>query len=167
MSVNQNYFVILHQIGSHGANYSQRYPKEFERFKPTCKTSNILKCKEEYLINTYDNTILYSDYINAEIVNFLNSKAKDFSVGMIYFSDHGESLGEEGLFFHGHDVIKNKQERQIPMYMWLHKNYDIQNSTITKIQSMQNKELSHDDLFDLIIKLLNIDYNRHQNIYFK
>jgi len=93
----QNRVIVLHMIGSHGPTYYLRYPPEFAKFLPDCPRSDIQHCSEEQLINTYDNTIVYTDYIIGQVIEMI-SDVPDSS--MLYVSDHGESLGENGLFLH-------------------------------------------------------------------
>ena len=96
-----NKFVVFHTIGSHGPKYYQRYPKEFEVFKPACNNPEISRCDNKHLINTYDNSILYTDFVLSEIIEKLKTYQDKYNVAMLYVSDHGESLGENGIYLHG------------------------------------------------------------------
>ncbi len=111
-------FVVLHTAGSHGPTYYKKYPKGFEKFKPVCKSVDLKECTNEELINAYDNTILYTDYfLNQTIETF--KKIKDFPVVMLYLSDHGESLGEYGLYLHGTPYsIAPDVQKEIPFIIW-------------------------------------------------
>ena len=93
--------IVLHTIGSHGPTYYNRYPAAFRKFTPTCDTSQIQTCTQEQLVNTYDNTILYIDYIVDKAIKLLQSKQDKFTTSLVYLSDHGESLGEDGVYLHG------------------------------------------------------------------
>lgn len=66
--------IVLHLQGSHGPAYYKRYPSEFKKFIPTCDTNELSKCDSEALINTYDNTLLYTDYLLSEIIKLLKEK---------------------------------------------------------------------------------------------
>ncbi len=59
---NKDVLIVLHQMGNHGPAYYKRYPKEFEKFKPVCKTNQLEQCTQEEVSNAYDNAILYTDY---------------------------------------------------------------------------------------------------------
>ncbi len=110
-------FFILHQNGSHGPLYYRRYPAEFSKFTPECKTASVNECSLENLINSYDNTILYTDFLLANTIEMLK-KSKRPSV-LIYVSDHGESLGEKGIFLHGFPYsIAPKEQKEIPFLVW-------------------------------------------------
>lgn len=91
-------FVLLHTIGSHWW-YESHYTDDYRKFEPVIKSRVVSSCSDEELINSYDNTILYSDYIWSELIDRL----KDKQAILIYISDHGESLGEDGMYLHGAD----------------------------------------------------------------
>ena len=95
---NKNNLLILNQIGSHHT-YHKRYPENFDVFKPSCKKP-ILDCKYEELINTYDNTILYTSKNIKDIIDILKTNFEESNIFVIYVSDHGDSLGEDGIFAH-------------------------------------------------------------------
>ena len=98
--VKDDAIVTLHLLGSHGPTYYKRYPQNFAHFLPTCQTSDLGKCDTQAIINTYDNTILYTDFVLSRIINEI-TKQDDIEASLIYISDHGESLGENGLYLHG------------------------------------------------------------------
>lgn len=115
-------FVVLHQHGSHGPLYNKKYPKEFEYFTPTCKSVELQKCSQEELINAYDNTILYNDYFLNSLIEILKKEKK--RVAMLYISDHGESLGENGFYLHGTPKsIAPKYQYEIPFFVWTNKEF--------------------------------------------
>ena len=108
---------VLHQNGSHGPLYYKRYPKEFAKFQPECKTTAVNECNEQELINAYDNSILYTDYLIKQAIDELQKTGKP-SI-LIYASDHGESLGENGIFLHGFPyAIAPKEQIEIPFLVW-------------------------------------------------
>jgi len=93
--------IILHQMGNHGPAYYKRYPKRFEKFTPVCKTNQLEQCTKEEINNAYDNAILYTDYFLSKTINFLKKYDNSYETSMIYMSDHGESLGKNGIYLHG------------------------------------------------------------------
>jgi lipid A ethanolaminephosphotransferase len=118
-SSNQRVFVVLHQSGSHGPAYYQRYPAEFEHFKPVCKSVELGKCTPNALVNAYDNTILYEDYFLFRIIGLLK-QLQDTAALVIYVSDHGESLGEYGIYLHGIPyAIAPDVQKEIPFVVWM------------------------------------------------
>ncbi len=111
--------IVLHQSGSHGPTYYKKYPKEFEKFLPVCMTTEIGKCTRSELVNAYDNTIVYTDYILSRVIASLTEK-RDLKATMIYISDHGESLGEQGFYLHGTPyLIAPRFQKEIPFLLWM------------------------------------------------
>ncbi len=118
-SASQRVFVVLHQSGSHGPAYYSKYPPEFERFRPVCRSVELGKCTHEELVNAYDNTILYEDYFLTRLIGVLG-QLKDTAVLLIYLSDHGESLGEYGMYLHGIPyLIAPDVQKKIPLLLWM------------------------------------------------
>jgi lipid A ethanolaminephosphotransferase len=118
-SSSERVFVVLHQSGSHGPAYYERYPSEFEYFKPICKSVDLSKCSHEELINAYDNTILYEDYFLWRAIGLLKD-LQDMAALLIYVSDHGESLGEYGMYLHGIPYsIAPEVQKDIPFIVWM------------------------------------------------
>ena len=114
-----NLFVVLHQLGNHGPAYYRRYPSSMRTFTPTCDTADLSKCTQQQIVNTYDNGVLYTDHFLAKTINYLK-KQTQYDTAMLYLSDHGESLGEHGIFLHGMPYsIAPKEQTHIPMVMWL------------------------------------------------
>ena len=92
--------IVLHTSMSHGPNYADKYPKEFESYKPVARNVEEGEKNVDMLINAYDNTIRYTDFLLNGLINTLRSMT-DWKSAMIFISDHGESLGENKMFMHG------------------------------------------------------------------
>lgn len=117
-SKQQRIFIVLHLSGSHGPAYHTKYPPEFEIFKPTCKTVILKECDPQALRNAYDNSIAYTDHVLASLTRLLMKT--DAASGWLYLSDHGESLGENGLYLHGMPRAMSPREQiDIPFSFWL------------------------------------------------
>ena len=97
---NRPRLIVLHQMGSHGPAYYKRVPAQFKVFKPTCDTNAIQGCSREALLNSYDNTLLYTDYVLDSLIETLKNTTK-YQTALWYLSDHGESTGESGMYLHG------------------------------------------------------------------
>jgi lipid A ethanolaminephosphotransferase len=111
--------IVLHTSMSHGPTYSKKYPPQFETFKPVCNSVELGKCTQTELINAYDNTIVYTDYILSKVIEDLK-QLKEFKSTMIFVSDHGESLGEKNLYMHGLPIsIAPKEQYEIPFIVWV------------------------------------------------
>ncbi len=153
----QNQLIVLHQVGSHGPAYFKRYPDEFKRFNPTCDTNAIQSCSRESLINTYDNTIVYTDHILATLIDQLQ-QVSNFQSAMWYVSDHGESTGEHGLYLHGAPyIMAPSQQTHVPMLMWFSKAWQTQAPQLLPCLNKQlTKARGQDNLFPSILSLLDI-----------
>jgi lipid A ethanolaminephosphotransferase len=154
---NDNVLIVLHMMGSHGPTYYRRYPLEHRFFLPDCQRSDIQHCTSEELVNTYDNTILYTDFVLAEITKRLQrlSDDNDVTTSMLYISDHGESLGENGIYLHGLPyAFAPKEQTHIPLLLW----QDNHTSSISKncLNSVSSQPISHDSFFDLILGMQSV-----------
>ena len=124
--------IILHTMGSHGPAYFNRYPDEFEKFKPSCKSNEPQSCSADELNNSFDNTIVYTDYIISKAIDVLK-KEKESQNFLIYASDHGESLGEKGIYLHGLPMrIAPKEQIHIPTLLWSSDNLKEKRKKISK-----------------------------------
>lgn len=144
-NTDKDLLIVLHTLGSHGPNYFKRVPPKFRIFTPYCQSSAPETCSQEEINNSYDNTIYYTDYVLDKFINWLKNKSvngdKTF---MLYASDHGESLGENGIYLHGLPrVIAPKEQLQVPMILWLSENWQNINN---KISRNVDKPLTHDNL---------------------
>jgi lipid A ethanolaminephosphotransferase len=145
--------IILHTMGSHGPKYYKRYPSAFDKFQPSCKSNNPQECSQKELINAFDNTLLYTDHVlNLMISKLEKLKEKSF---LIYASDHGESLGELGLYLHGMPrSIAPKEQIHIPWFVWFSDSY--KTSRDLKMVNT-NTEISHEHFPHTILDALQID----------
>ena len=151
--------IVLHMMGSHGPTYYKRYPKDFDIFKPSCDSADLKDCTQTEIVNTYDNTILYTDYVVSSVIDILK-EFPDLASAVLYVSDHGESLGENNIYLHGLPyAIAPKEQKNIPMLVWLSDGIKKDLSlNISKIkENAQNKEHSHDNLFHSILHLLSVE----------
>lgn len=151
--------VILHTSTSHGPTYSKKYPPQFETFKPVCNSVELGNCSQKELINAYDNTIVYTDYILHQLIDDLK-QLKAYKSTMLFVSDHGESLGEKNLYMHGVPLsIAPKEQYEIPFIVWVSDNSK---------QLKPNKMLSQNHVFHSVLNFLSVQspiYNEEMNIF--
>ena len=146
--------ILLHQMGNHGPAYYQRYPKEFEEYKPVCMTNELSKCDDQAVINGFDNAIRYTDYFLDETIKKLKSYENDYDVVMIYISDHGESLGENNIYLHGLPYsIAPDAQKQVPVIIWSPNNNHIDKDTLT---SQLDQPVSHDFITPTLLNFFGI-----------
>ena len=151
--------VVLHMMGSHGPAYYQRYPAAFEHFRPACKESQFSRCAREEIVNSYDNTIVYTDYVLSRLIDLLRaSDSRGIATAMIYVSDHGESLGEANLYLHGiPHAIAPEVQKHIPMLFWLSPKFQTDfGVSIACLQQRKGEEISHDNLFHSVLGMLDV-----------
>lgn len=150
--------LVMHMKGSHGPAYFRRYPQRFESFKPACKSIDLSNCNLESIHNAYDNTILYTDFILSSIIDILRKNSHQINSSLLYISDHGESLGENGLFLHGlPKFMAPSTQTEIPVIAWLSEGFSLQ----TGIHQACMKDrlqlpYSHDYFFHTALGLWNI-----------
>jgi lipid A ethanolaminephosphotransferase len=150
--------VVLHPLGNHGPSYYARYPERFRRYTPTCDSAEPGECSSEALVNSYDNAVLYSEHFVAEAIALLQRQQRH-DTALIYVSDHGESLGEHGLFLHGVPyAIAPDQQTRVPMVVWLGEGYaataGIDESCLRERSSLP---AAHDHLFHSVLGLLDVE----------
>ncbi|WP_279480161.1 phosphoethanolamine--lipid A transferase [Aureimonas sp. SK2] len=153
-TVTRNTLIVLHQLGSHGPTYFQRYPKDFERFTPACHTAEFADCERQEIINAYDNTILYTDHVLAEVIDQLKART-DFETSMLYLSDHGESLGENGIYLHAMPyMLAPSTQTHVPMIAWVSDGFARTMGLNTAcLSGRRDAALSHDNLFHTLLGL--------------
>jgi lipid A ethanolaminephosphotransferase len=152
-----NTLIVLHMIGSHGPTYFKRYPKEKSVFTPDCQRSDIQNCSHEQLINTYDNTIAYTDLVLSKIINELSGldKKDDIETSLLYISDHGESLGENGVYLHGLPyAFAPEEQTHVPMIYWSDKIQTDFNSQC--LNALAKSPISHDNVFDTLLSIMSV-----------
>lgn len=160
----QNTMIVLHQVGSHGPKYFKRYPAQFEQYKPVCNTEKLNECSQEELINTYDNTIYYTSQNIADIIKEAQKYKDNYNIVVIYVSDHGESLGENGLYLHSAPyVIAPDTQKQIPFFVWAEsttlKELNLDKECLT---NETVKPISHDNIFHTLLGLSGINTQEYQ-----
>ena len=130
-------FVVIHTYGSH-FNYQERYPRSFAYFKPDGRSEAMPENRRD-LLNAYDNTIRYTDYILHGIVERLQkwelvqTKARNKPDGiycqptsaMLYTSDHGENIFDDNrnLFLHAAPKASD-YELHVPFIIWTSQGFD-------------------------------------------
>jgi lipid A ethanolaminephosphotransferase len=150
--------VVLHQQGSHGPAYYKRSPTAFKQFLPECDDAAVERCSRESIVNAYDNTILYTDFVLSQLIGLLEPAAGRFDVAMLYVSDHGESLGEGGLYLHGLPwLFAPSEQTHVPMLMWLSSDFGAERGIDRAcLEQRRHESHSHDHLFHSVLGLFDI-----------
>jgi lipid A ethanolaminephosphotransferase len=149
----QSHLIVLHSAGSH-FQYYDRYPQNFDVFTPSCKES-VYGCSREAIDNVYDNTIVYTDFVISEII----AKFKNENTILFYVADHGESLGEFGIYKHGIPIsFAPDAQKYVPFFVWVSDSYIKQNPEKAKalLERTREEKISHDYLFSSLLDCANI-----------
>jgi len=162
--------LVLHIKGSHGPAYYKRYPPAFERFKPVCESSDLSSCDAQTLRNGYDNSILYTDHFVGETITRLQHLSDKFASALIYVSDHGESLGENGLYLHGMPyAVAPREQTRVPMYAWVSPDLMRLERWDAPCMAREAKTpRSHDNIYATVLGFLaieSVEYNRSLDIF--
>ncbi len=155
----ENTLIVLHLMGSHGPSYYKRYPAEMASFQPDCQRSDIQNCSAAALENTYDNTILYTDKILSEVMQVLTQNDKKWDASLLYVSDHGESLGEGGLYLHGLPyALAPEDQKHVPLMTWFASNSErgAELNAQCLTDHAKTDSYSHDNLFHTVLGLMSI-----------
>ena len=149
---------VLHMLGSHGPSYFRRYPPAFERFKPTCTSDELRGCTEQQIANAYDNSLLYTDHVLATAIRTLQAHAGAVDSALVFASDHGESLGEAGLFLHGMPyAIAPDVQKEVPFVMWVGDGFAAGiGLNLACLQTRATVPAAHDHLFHTVLSLLDV-----------
>jgi lipid A ethanolaminephosphotransferase len=153
--------LVLHTSTSHGPTYYKKYPPQFNKFTPVCENVELGKCTQQELINAYDNTIVYTDFILSSLIGELKS-LEQYNSTMFYVSDHGESLGEKNLYMHGIPAsIAPKEQLEIPFIVWLSDD----------AKTLKNNQVLHQhNVFHSVLDFLGIEspiYDENRSIFKK
>ena len=147
--------IVLHQMGNHGPAYYKRYPKSFEIFKPTCNTNQLESCSAEEINNSYDNVILYTDYFLSEVIRLLKANAAAFEPALLYVSDHGESLGDNGLYLHGLPYpLAPDEQKHVAALMWFGDSFHID---VAAIRKKATQRFTHGNIFHTLLGIMEVE----------
>ena len=162
-AVEGNATLVLHQLGSHGPAYYARYSEEERLFRPDCRTAEFAACSSEEIVNAYDNTIVATDRMLAQVIDLLAARSDRLASAMIYMSDHGESLGEKGLYLHGMPyIIAPSEQTRIPFVMWFSGSYsELFGVTTQCLESQAAEPVSHDNLFHTVLGLMDVNASHY------
>jgi len=156
--------VLLHMMGNHGPAYFRRYPPELRRFTPACERLELRDCSREEIVNAYDNAILATDRFLARTIRYLDGLGERFDTALVYVSDHGESLGEHGLYLHGLPyAFAPREQLEVPMLWWFapaaakHLGVDL-----ACLKRRAASAASHDNLYHSVLGLLGVKTPRYR-----
>ena len=150
--------LAMHMMGSHGPAYYKRSPPELKPFTPECKTNVLADCSHSELMNAFDNSIAYTDQFLGKTIDWLKTQSAHYDTGLLYLSDHGESLGEYGLYLHGLPYsIAPVEQKHIPMIAWFDAGMtERRKLSIPCLQASRDAALTHDNLYPTVLGVLDV-----------
>lgn len=165
-----DHFVVLHQRGSHGPAYYVDSPPEAKVWLPECDQASLTGCDSQSINNAYDNTIVYTDYFLAQVIDLMKAESDRYDTAMLYVSDHGESLGEKGLYLHGMPyAVAPSEQTKVPMIFWGSSGFYASHSIDeTCLRASADRPWSHDAIFHSILSIFDIvspAYDRSSDIF--
>jgi len=150
--------LVMHQMGSHGPAYYKRSAPDVKRFLPECKTNALAECGHAELQNVYDNSIAQTDHFLAQTIDWLKAQSGQYDPALLYVSDHGESLGEYGLFLHGVPYsFAPEAQKHVPMVTWFSDGMS-QRRKLSRpcMEAGLDTPLTHDNLFHTVLGLMDV-----------
>jgi lipid A ethanolaminephosphotransferase len=156
--------VVMHQMGSHGPAYYKRVPDAFKKFQPECKSNALQECSREQVVNSFDNTILYTDHFLGQAIQWLKKSESTNASAMLYVSDHGESLGENNIYLHGLPYrIAPEVQKRVPWITWWSPQFEKQGGlSRTCVKNKAQDALSHDNYFHTILGMAGVSTEVYQ-----
>ncbi len=157
--------LILHTMGSHGPTYHKRYPPDHAQFVPDCKSSSPQECSSEEVINAYDNTILYTDFVLGGLIDYLKARGEQDDTFLLYASDHGESLGEDGVYLHGlPKFLAPEAQTHVPMLAWVSQGYAAShNMPKAALGATVDQPLTHENIPHSLLSLMGVKTELYLN----
>ena len=156
-------FIGIHTYTSHGPEYYANTPESFKKFYPECRTVEMSGINRDELVNAYDNTLIYTDYLVHSVIETLRNEFPDRRSCVIFISDHGESLGEDGkTYMHGGlpASMAPAEQLDIPFIVW------VSDNAKTKVKNLTSAEQGY--IYHSVLKFLGLDtpiYDESKNIF--
>jgi lipid A ethanolaminephosphotransferase len=156
----RDHLIVLHQRGSHGPAYNTDAPQWAKEFFPECDLPNLRNCDRAAINNSYDNTILYTDYFVSRVIDELALRSAEFDTAVLYVSDHGESLGENGLYLHGFPYSMAPREQiAVPMLFWASPGFYSERAHVDPqcLRRSAENDTSHDAIFHTLLPIFGLE----------
>ena len=156
--------IVLHTLGSHGPAYGRRYPASFGIFTPFCTQLSPTDCTAEEVANAYDNTIFYTDYVLGQLIKKLQARSDEIDSFLFYASDHGESLGENGIYLHGLPyAIAPAAQTNVPFIFWASNGFQLNSLNNSRLMPEFDAERrSHDNISHSLLGLYEVNASSYQ-----
>ncbi len=151
--------VVLHQMGSHGPAYYKRSAQKLKHFSPECRTIELSQCPHEALINAFDNSIVQTDHLLGSAIDWLKARERQQQnqTALLYMSDHGESLGEYGIYLHGMPyAFAPESQKHVPMVFWPGALAQRTQVSVGCLRGKLDDAVTHDNLYPTVLGLMDV-----------
>lgn len=167
-SINKK-LIVIHTLGSH-FDYSHRYPNAFDVFKPSLNNLERYSLQDrqykQQMTNSYDNSILFTDYVLNEVIESIKEKKQTESF-LLFSSDHGEDLFDNSCDKSGHGN-ETAYNFEIASFGWYSDSFATNNSDkVQYLQSNRNKKINQTSIFPTLIDAADIsipDYRHKRSL---
>ena len=164
-NVTTDTLIAFHIIGSHGPRYYERYPEKFRLYTPDCNRPDVENCTTEEIVNAYDNTIAYTDYVIYQLIEILEEHMDTNDTMLLYVSDHGESLGENNVYLHAAPyAFAPEEQTRVPMQLWMPSG--TAKDLKVDVQCLRNisakSDFSHDNFFHSLLGMMQVHSSEYR-----
>ena len=164
-NVTTDTLIAFHIIGSHGPRYYERYPEKFRLYTPDCNRPDVENCTTEEIVNAYDNTIAYTDYVIYQLIEILEEHMDTNDTMLLYVSDHGESLGENNVYLHAAPyAFAPDEQTRVPMQLWMPsgtaKDLKVDVQCLRDISA--KSDFSHDNFFHSLLGMMQVHSSEYR-----
>lgn len=154
----QKQFIVIHTLGSH-YNYQHRYPGAFSKFRPALDSLKSYSLQDRQfkreIVNSYDNSILFTDYVLDQFIHTLEKQESAISL-LMYSSDHGEDIFDEGCHKSGHG-LETARNFEIASFIWYSNNFKNKfNEKVIKLKNNQHRKMNQTAIFPTLLDAANI-----------
>jgi lipid A ethanolaminephosphotransferase len=150
---------VLHMLGNHGPAYHRRVPAGATPYQPFCAKDDLGRCSRPEIVNAYDNALRHTDLVLDRLWRILQAE-KGVDTAMLVIPDHGESLGERGIYLHGLPyAVAPREQTEVPMLLGLSSGFaQARGWSQDCIKSLPRRiaEPQHDHLFHTLLTLLDV-----------
>ncbi len=167
-NVTEDTVIVFHLIGSHGPRYYERYPERFRTYQPDCNRPDVENCAVAEIVNAYDNTIAYTDYVIYQLIEILEQRFDHNDPMLLYLSDHGESLGENNIYLHAAPyALAPAEQKRVPLQLWLpNASADDMRIDLSCLKGLTaRKHFSQDNLFHTLMGLMQVTSSEYDSSY--
>lgn len=156
-TITEDTVLVLHMIGNHGPAYFLRYPKDRAVFTPDCQSVQFSDCEVAHIVNAYDNAALFTDHVLSQTIDMMAASDRVLPA-MMFLSDHGESLGENGLYLHAAPLFMAPVEQtKVPMVIWMDDRFrQAMQFDDACLRDLAARPASHDNMFHTVLGMVNV-----------